>query len=194
MRHGIHSILSWIGVLFISGWLVEVGTIIFVLDMFLLVDLLVGILILLHKISINVGGQCIWERPNSSEIDFNRTRNIKSASTKFVLGSINLLYLLIVIIKLHGLKCMTNSSWWTGPSQYLLYILPVWTPLKTMRVYLGYPKSALSFFVPSPPVLSYWSTKFGYYLMWCLIQDIPHHVKVQYITQLTCCHIQIWWY
>lgn len=103
----------------------EVGTIIFVLDMFLLVDLLVGLLILLHKISINVGGQCIWERPNSSEIDFNRTRNIKSASTKFVLGSINLLYLLIVIIKLHGLKCMTNSSWWTGPSQYLLYILPV---------------------------------------------------------------------
>lgn len=123
MWHGIHSILSWIGVLFISGWLVEVGTFIFVWDMFLLVDLLVGILILLHKISINVGGQCIWERPNSSEIDFNRTRNIKSASTKFVLGSINLLYLLIVIIKLHGLKCMTNSSWWTGPSQYLLYIL-----------------------------------------------------------------------
>lgn len=109
--------------LYLAGWWKLEH--IFVLDMFLLVDLLVGILILLHKISINVGGQCIWKHPNSSEIDFIRTRNIKSASTKFVLGSINLLYLLILIIKLHGLKCMTNSSWWTSPSQYLLYIFPV---------------------------------------------------------------------
>lgn len=101
--HGIHSIISC---LFIFGWLVEI----FASDMFLLVDL-IGISILLHKkISSNVGGQCIWEGLDSPEIEFTRTQKIRSAITRFVLGSINLLYLLILIIKLHGLKCITIST------------------------------------------------------------------------------------